>query len=83
MANIGSIRARSTNRPASAAISGHSQRVNKPKSTSATYNISSVIGGKAAPRSPSPRKREEARSAMRSWPRPRIHSHPILHGAGE
>jgi len=83
MANIGSIRAGSTKRPVNAAISGHSQRANKPKSTSATYNISSVIGGKAAPRSLSPRKREEARSAMRSWPRPRIHSYPILHDAGQ
>ena len=41
------------------------------------------LGGKAAPRSLSPRKREEARSAMRSWPRPRIHSYPILHDAGQ
>jgi hypothetical protein len=32
--------------------------------TSATYNISSIIGGEAAPRSPPPRTREEGRWAM-------------------
>jgi len=73
MVNTGSIRARSTKRPVNAAISVHSQRANKPKSTSATYNISSIIKGKAA----------SGHVLTASRPSPRIDSYPILHGAGE